>query len=221
MTLGANAEYICLPEEGALTIKPTNMTYEEAASIPFGGSSSLHFLKKGGIQSGQKVLIYGAYGSLGTAAVQLTRYFGAEVTGVCSIANMELVKSLEADKVIDYTMEDFSKTGKVYDTIYDTVGKSPFSDCVKSLTKNGTYLRAVHMSLSPAIRGAWISLTSGRKVIGGIAEERKENLVFLRELVEAGKFIPVIDKRYTWNKLPKLNDMWIQEERKGNVVLTV
>lgn len=220
LTLGANAEYICLSEDGALAIKPANLTYEEAASIPFGGSTSLHFLKKGGIQSGQKVLIYGASGSLGAAAVQLARYFGAEITGVCSTGNLKLVKSLGADKVIDYTMEDFTKNGETYDMIYDTVGKSPFSGCVKALTKKGVYLRAVHMSLSPMVRGVWISLTSGRKVIGGIAEERKENLVFLRELCEAGKLKPVIDKQYPLEQITEAHRYVDTGRKKGNVVLT-
>jgi len=163
LSLGANAEYICLREDAALVLKPVNISFEEAATIPFGGNTALHFLRKGNIRSSQKVLIFSASGSLGTAAVQLARNFGAEVTGICSTANVELVKSLGANKVIDYTKEDFTKNGLTYDIIFDTTGKSPFSGCVKSLKQKGIYLRAVHMSLSSIVRGLFTSLTSSKK----------------------------------------------------------
>lgn len=221
MTLGAYAEYICLSEVGPLTIKPTNITFEEAAAIPFGGNTALHFLKKGKIQNGQKILIYGASGSLGTAAVQLAKYFGAEVTGVCSTANLEFVKSLGADKVIDYTQEDFTKAGQTYDIIFDTIGKSPFSGCVKKLNHNGIYLRAVHMELLSIVRGLWTSMTSSKKVIGGTAIERKENIVFLKELIEAGKLKPVIDKRYPFEQIVDAHRYVDKGHKKGNVVITM
>ncbi len=219
--LGANAEYICLPEKGALSLKPANLTFEEAAAIPFGASTALHFLRKGNIVAGQKVLIYGASGSLGTAAVQLAKYFGGEVTGVCSTANLELVKSLGAVHVIDYTREDFSKNGQVYDVIFDTVGKSPFSGSVKSLSHKGVYLRAVHMTLSPVIRGLWTSITGGRKVIGGLATESKENLDILKEIIEAGKLKPVIDRRYPFEQMAEAHRYVDLGHKKGNVVIRV
>ena len=221
VTLGTNAEYICLPENGAIAIKPVNLTFEEAATIPFGGSTALHFLRKGNIRSGIKVLIYGASGSLGTAAVQLAKYFGAEVTGVCSTANAELVKSLGADKVVDYTKEDFTKNAQTYDIIFDTIGKSSFSGSLNSLKQNGIYLRAVNISLSPIIRGIWTSKTSNRKVIGGIATELKDNIEFLRKLIEAGKFKPVIDRRYPFEQIADAHRYVDQGHKKGNVVITL
>jgi NADPH:quinone reductase-like Zn-dependent oxidoreductase len=221
-SLGANAEYICLPEEGAVAIKPINMTYEEAATVPFGATTSLVFLRdKGNIQSGQKVLIYGASGALGTAAVQLAKSFGTKVTGVCSTANLELVKSLGADEVIDYTKEDFTKSGNTYDLVFDTVGKSPFSDCLRALKQNGIYLRAVHMDLSSILRGLWASIISSKKVIGGIAIERKEDLIFLKELIEAGKMRSVIDRRYPLEQTAEAHRYVEQGHKKGSVVITV
>src|SRR5664279_3996084 len=221
MSLGANAEYMSLPEDGTIVIKPANITWEEAAVIPFGGNTALHFLKKGNIRSGQKVLIYGASGSLGTAAVQLAKYFGAEVTGVCSTTNVELVKSLGADKVIDYTKEDFTKNGQTYDIIFDTTGKSPFSGCIKSLNQKGIYLRAVHMKLSAIVRGLWTSMTSSRKVIGGVATERKENLIFLKELIETGTLKPVIDRRYPLEQTAEAHKYADEGHKKGNIAIIV
>ena len=221
MSLGANAEYMCLSEDGPIALKPSNLSHEEAAVIPFGGNTALHFLKKGNIQSGQKILIYGSSGSVGTASIQLAKYFGMEVTGVCSTTNVELVKSLGADKVIDYTKDDFAKNGLTYDVIFDTNGKSPFSACVNSLNPKGIYLRAVHMSLSPIFRGLWTSMTSSKKIIGGGAIEKRENLVFLKELIEAGKLKSVIDKRFPLDQIVEAHRYVDLGHKKGNVVITV
>ncbi|MBS1793294.1 MAG: NAD(P)-dependent alcohol dehydrogenase [Acidobacteria bacterium] len=221
MSFGAYAEYICLPETAAVIVKPAAMTYQEAAAIPFGGNTSLCFLRKAGIRSGQKVLIYGASGALGTSAVQIAKHFGAEVTGVCSTANLEMVKSLGADQVIDYTKEDFTGGGETYDVIYDTVGQSPFAGCVSALAKNGYYLRAVHLDLSSIVRGLWTSLTSGKKVIGGVVTEKVEDLIFLRELCEKGQLKPVIDRTYPLDRMAEAHRYVEQGHKKGNVVITL
>jgi NADPH:quinone reductase-like Zn-dependent oxidoreductase len=178
----------------------------------------LGFLRKGQIQSGQKVLIYGASGSVGTFAVQLARYFGAEVTGVCSTTNVALVRSLGADKVIDYTKEDFTKSGEMYDIIFDTVGKSSFSGCMRSLKKEGIYLQS---GVPLSVRMRWTSMTSSKKIIGGTATLKTEDLIFLKELVEEGKIKPVIDRTYPLEQIVEAHRYVEKGHKKGNVVITV
>jgi NADPH:quinone reductase-like Zn-dependent oxidoreductase len=218
--LSAYAEYACVPQTCAMVFKPSNMTYEEAAAIPFGGITALYFLKQGKIHSGQHVLIYGASGSVGTFAVQLAKSFGAIVTGVCSTSHVALVKSLGADQVIDYTQEDFSTSEQTYDLIFDTVGKGSLSGCLRVLKHEGVYLQAV---AGPAqlVQMWWASMRSGKTLIGGTAPLKTEDLRYLTELVEAGKIKPVIDRCYSLEQMVEAHRYVDQGHKKGNVVITV
>jgi NADPH:quinone reductase-like Zn-dependent oxidoreductase len=218
---GAYAEYVSMPEEGELAIKPANLTYEEAAAVPHGAITALFYLRdKARIQSGQRVLIYGASGSVGTYAVQLAKYFGAEVTGVCSTANLELVKSLGADKVIDYTKDDFTTNGQTYDVIYETVGKSSFSRNLNSLTSEGSYIAGI-FSLATLPQILLTSIIGSKKVIFGPKPENREDLIFLKELLEAGKIKPIIDRRYPLEQIVEAHRYADKGHKKGNVVITV
>jgi NADPH:quinone reductase-like Zn-dependent oxidoreductase len=217
---GAYSEYKCLPEEAAVAIKPSNITYEEAAALPIGARTALHYIRKANIQPGEKVLIYGASGSVGTYAVQLAKYFGAEVTGVCSTANLKLVKSLGADKVIDYTVEDFSRNGETYDVILEAVDKSSFSACNRALKEDGIYLNVTVPV--PSIEMLWTKMTSSKKVmLGETPPESAEDLIFLKELVEAGKIKPVIDRCYPLEQIVEAHRYVDKGHKKGNVVITV
>ncbi|AXN40646.1 NAD(P)-dependent alcohol dehydrogenase [Peribacillus butanolivorans] len=217
---GAYAEYKCLPENGPVSIKPNNLSFEEAAAIPIGARTALFYLRKANIKSGQKVLVYGASGSVGSYAVQIAKYFGADVTGVCSTTNLELVKSLGADEVIDYTREDFSSKGETYDVIFEAVDKSSFSACMKSLKKDGTYIN-VTVPL-PGVRMLWTKLTSNRKLIlGQNSPENSEALNFLKELVETGKLKVVIDRYYAFEEIVEAHRYVEKGHKKGNVVITV
>lgn len=224
MGFGTNAEYKCLAEspgemEGGLAIKPANMTYEEAATVPFGGRDALHFLRLGAIQSGDKVLINGAGGSIGTFAVQLAKLEGAEVTAVDSAAKLDMLRSLGADHVVDYTKEDFTQNGEVYDVIFDVVGKISLSRSKKSLKENGTYLLA-----NPAaqiLSGLWIRWTSNRQVIMQPAGGTVEDLNYLRGLIEAGRLKTFIDRSYPLEQTVDAHRYVETGQKKGHVVITV
>lgn len=197
------------------------MTFEEAAAVPHCALAAIYYLRKANVQSGQKVLIYGAAGGIGTFAVQLAKDMGAEVTGVCSTSSIELVKSLGADKVIDYTKEDLSQSGDTYDVIFDTVGKGPIKECVNALNEKGLYLSAVHLELSRIIAGIKVSMSSSKKVIGGVAKYTTESLNDLKELIEAGKLKTAIDKRYTLKQIVEAHAYVDIGHKKGHVIISV
>jgi len=218
--MGCHAAYKCMPQDGAVVLKPSNLTCNEAAAISFGGTTALDFLRRGKLQSGERILVNGASGGVGTAAVQLAKHFGADVTGVCSTANVELVRSLGARHVIDYTKEDFTQNGETYDVIVDTVGTAPFSRSKDSL-KAGGRLLMVLAGLSDMLQVPWVSMTSSRKLIAGPVSVRVEDLRFLAGLAQAGEFKPVIDRRYPFEQIAEAHRYVDTGRKKGNVIITL
>ena len=222
--MGAYAEYACRPENGAIALKPETLSYEQAAAIPYGALTALYFLRdKAGVSNGQKVLINGASGGVGVYAVQLAHYFGAEVTGVCSTGNMDKVRSLGADRVIDYTKEDFARTGELWDVIFDmAVGRTSFSRARKALRPKGYYL-AVAGGLKELLQMIRTSITGGKKVVfgGGTACETRENMIFLSELVEAKKLRPVLDRSFPLEQIADAHRYVESGHKKGNIAITV
>lgn len=222
MSFGTYAAYKCFPENGSIALKPTIITHQEAAVIPFGGVTALYFLKKASIKKGQKVLIFGASGAVGTAAVQLAKHFGAIVTGVCSTANVDLVKAIGADKVIEYTKEDFTKSGETYDVIFDTVNKMNLSDSLKSLKITGTLILSA-AGLSEMIQSSRISITSSKKikVLTGIINHTAEDINFLKNLIEAGQLKPVIDRTFSLEQMVEAHTYVEKGHKKGNVAIEI
>ncbi len=220
MKFGAYAEYKCFSENGSLAIKPANISHSEAAVIPFGGVTALHFIKKAMIKPGQKVLVVGASGAVGSAAVQLAKSFGADVTGVCSTANIALVKSIGADKVIDYTKGDFIQNGETYDVIFDTVKTISVSRSLKSLNKNGIMILSA-AGMSEMLQGLWISMTSSKNVMTGVISHSAADIIFLKGLIEAGKFKPVIDKAYPLEQIAEAHAYVEKGHKKGNVIINI
>lgn len=221
--LGAYAEYTCLPEDGALAVRPSNMTYEEAAALPVGGLEAVHFLRKANIQRGQKVLINGAGGSIGTFAVQLAKCFGVEVTAVDSTEKLDMLRSIGADHVVDYTQDDFTKSGETYDVIFDVVGKSSYSRSVRALTQYGLYLLGNPRPFQN-VRGRWTSMRSSKTVItytARPASEIIEDSNYLKLLIEAGKLSSVIDRRYPLEQIAEAHTYVEAGHKKGNVVIIV
>jgi NADPH:quinone reductase-like Zn-dependent oxidoreductase len=220
-SMGAYAEYVCMPEDGVLALKPANMTYEEAAAVPSGGMAALYILGQVGIQSGHKVLINGASGGIGSHAVQIAKsLYGAEVTGVCSTPRLELVKSLGADQVIDYTKQDFAQGGETYDLILDVLGKSSFAHCKRTLKSGGRYV-LVSFKMRELFQMLWTKITGSKKVLCVLSPQSAKDLSALKELIEAGKVRSVIDRRYPLEQAAEAHSYVESGEKKGHVILTV
>lgn len=219
-SMGAYAEYLCMPENGAVAIKPAVMSDQEAAVVPYGAIMALSLLRKQDIRPGHKVLVNGASGGIGSAAVQLARHDGAEVTGVCGAPGLDYVKSLGADKAVDYSKEDFTGSGETYDLIFDILGKSSFSRCRNSLAPNGRYLRA-SFKTRELWQMLWTAMKGGKRVICALAPGSLEDLLFVRELIEAGKLRSVIDRTYPLERIVEAHRYVDQGHKKGNVVITV
>lgn len=219
-SMGTYAEYICMSENGMVAPKPASMTLAEAAAVPYGALTALALLRSAGLQSGQKVLINGASGGIGSAAVQLARYYGAEVTGVCGAPRLEFVKSLGASRVIDYTIEDFTQNGETYDLIFDILGKSSFARCKNSLKPGGRYLLA-SFKMKQLLQMLWTSITGGKKVICALSNEKPEDLRFIKELCEQGKIQTFIDRRYPMEQAAEAHRYVEQGHKKGSVIITI
>ncbi|MCI4372704.1 MAG: NAD(P)-dependent alcohol dehydrogenase [Thermoplasmata archaeon] len=218
---GAYAEYLCLPEKSngrALARMPTNVGFNEAAAVPTGGLEALHFLRKAGDLRGQRVLIIGAGGGIGTFAVQLAKHFGAEVTAVDSPGRQDFLNSIGADRVVDYTREDSTQVSESYDVIFDVVGKSSFSNCIRALTEKGFYLLG-NATLSSKARGLWTSMRGTKKVIFGAAAQRSEDLVFLGGLIESGRIRSVVDRTYPLEQTPAAHGYFESGRARGKIII--
>jgi 2-desacetyl-2-hydroxyethyl bacteriochlorophyllide A dehydrogenase len=219
-SFGAYAEYICLPENGTLAMKPSNVTFEEAAAVPVGGLSALSFIRKGDLQDGKRILINGAGGSIGTIAIQLAKSLGAQVTAVDSSRKLDMLRSIGADFVIDFTQEDFTKSGEKYDVIFDVVGKAPFSGCMRSLKEEGIYLLG-NLNLSKWVRMKWTSIRSRKKLTAKTTDYRTEDLVYLKELIEAGTLRIIVDRTFPLEQMVEAHRYVEAGGKKGNVVIIV
>lgn len=221
--LGCYAEYICLPEAGddaVLAAKPANISYDEAAAIPFGAMEALHFLRKARIEAGERILINGAGGSIGTFGVQIAKHHGAEVTAVDSAVKLDMLRSIGADRVVDYTQEDFTRSGETYDVIFDVIGKSPYAGSMRSLKPNGRYVLA-NPRPSHRLRGLFSTMGGGRKVISGSAVRKNEDLLFLKALIEAGVIRTVIDRTYPLEEMVEAHRYVETGEKQGNLIIAV